>query len=115
MKTYLVCDIDGFVAQDSDAWLQHFTDNPTHTSHIGVGGDSCSPVPYAGGSSTVPQVTSDPVSPSAGQIWVLANGTNGSAGEAMGVMGLTYSRSEVDFYELSFVADNGDIKKARLT
>lgn len=72
MKIYLVCDQDGFTALDDTPAIEaHYTANPTHTSHIGAGGDSSTPVPYSAGSSAISQVTTDPSNPTAGQIWVL--------------------------------------------
>lgn len=114
MIYYCVCDQDGFMTNDVDLATSHFQTNPTHTSHMGVGGDSSTPVPYSTGSSTISQVTTDPVNPTTGQMWVLASGTVGSAGQAMGVLGLTYSRTEVNIYQLSFKTTNGDIKRVRL-
>jgi|SRR6185369_3080668 len=115
MKTYLVCDQDSLVFQESDAWDAHFISNPTHTSHIGVGGDSSSPTAYStGGSSTVSQVIIDPTSPTTGQYWLRATGTVGIAGQAMGVLGLTYSQTEVEKYELSIKTAEGYIKRVRL-
>lgn len=116
MITYDVCDQDGFWSVDSAAVLDHFTTNPTHTSHVGVGGDTCSPLPYSGGgSSTIPEVSSDPVSPTAGQIWLLANGKVGTGGQAMGVLGLTYSQAEVNSYDLSIYTQEGKIIRVRMS
>ena len=114
MKTYAVCDQDGFVSLTVEGDIAHYANNPTHTSHIGVGGDSCSPAPYEAGSSSIPQVTSDPPSPVVGVPWILATGTVGSAGLAMGVMGLTYTQREVTRYDLSIKTEEGYIKRVRL-
>jgi hypothetical protein len=54
--------------------------------------------PVSSGSIQLPEYTSDPASPTAGQAWISAAGSAGTAGQAMGVMGLTYSRTEVDQY-----------------
>lgn len=115
MIYYAVCDQDGFTTNDADLADVHFIANPTHTSHFGAGGTSCYPVPYSGGGSTIPQVATDPVSSTAGQTWVLASGTTGVSGQAMGVLGLTYSRAEVEHYDLSYKAENGDIIRVRLS
>lgn len=115
MKTYLVCDQDGYISYTEEGDDSHFLINPTHTSHIGVCGDSGAPIPYtSGGSSTIPEVTTDPVSPTINQAWVLDIGSVGVAGQAMGVLGLTYSRTEVDQYQLSIKMANGDIKRTNL-
>lgn len=112
----IVCDNDGFVSSDTVAITNHFTSNPTHISSYRAVGDLATPAGYGtGGSSTIPQVTTDPVSPTAGQIWVLATGTVGTGGQAMGVLGLTYSRSEVRRYDLSYKASNGSIIRMRLS
>lgn len=114
MNYYCVCDIDGFTTNDPDVAEAHFLLWPAHTSHFGVGGIDASPTPYAGGSSTISQVTSDPVAPSTGQFWILAEGSVGGAGHAMGVLGLTYSRNEVAAYKLSVKMVNGDVKRMEL-
>lgn len=113
MIQYVVCDQDGQVFQTNAGYAQHFADNPTHTSHSGACGDSASPTPYSGGSS-VPEVTSDPSSPSYGQSWVLDTGSAGTAGEAMGAMGIPYSRTEVAQYQFCVKTLNGDIKRVVL-
>lgn len=116
MIYYCVCDQDGFYTNDPDLALTHFTSNPTHTSHFGAGGDSCDPIPYTGGgSSTIPEVSSDPISPTAGQIWLLANGKVGTGGQAMGVLGLTYSQAEVASYDLSIYTQEGKTIRVRMT
>lgn len=115
MIYYCVCDQDGFDTNDPELALAHFTDNPTHTSHFGAGGDSCVPIPYSGGSSTIPEVTTDPVSPTTGQIWLLANGKTGTAGQAMGVLGLTYSQPEVESYDLSIYTQEEKTIRVRMT
>lgn len=55
MRTYLVCDQDGFVADSQEGDIAHYATNPTHTSHVGIGGNSSNPVPYTSGSATVLQ------------------------------------------------------------
>lgn len=115
MITYDVCDQDGFWSTDSIAVQAHYDANPTHTSHVGLGGDSATPVPYSGGSSTISEVSSDPVSPTAGQIWLLANGKVGAAGQAMGVLGLTYSQTEVASYDLSIYTQEGKTIRVRMS
>lgn len=115
MRTYQVCDIDGFTSDGTEGNVQHYADNPTHTSHIGIGGDLSVPVPYSTGIPIIPQVVSDPASPTAGQMWVLAIGQVGTAGQAMGVLGLTYSDEVVQSYQLSYKASNGDIKRVGLS
>lgn len=79
MITFVYCDFDSFLSSDTNAITTHFTDNPTHTSRIGIMGDSGIPAHYGGGS-TPQEVTTDPVSPTAGDIWVLhsASVTGGS-------------------------------------
>lgn len=114
MITYAVCDQDGFISLSTEGDIAHYAANPTHTSHVGVGGNSASPIPYTG-SSTISQVATDPVSPTPGQIWVLATGQVGTAGQAMGVLGLTYSRQEVQTYQLSYATSNGDIRRVPLS
>jgi len=68
----------------------------------------------SGGSSQITQVTSDPSSPQSGDVWVLVNGSAGSAGQAMGILGLTYSRTEATSYQFSIKLANGDIKRIGL-
>lgn len=98
MRTYQVCDIDGFTSDGTEGNVQHYTDNPTHTSHIGIGGDLSVPIPYSS-SSLIPQVTTDPVSPVSGQIWVRKLGTTG--GEPIGLLlSLTYASTLL--YQLSY-------------
>jgi hypothetical protein len=100
MITYLVCDQDALVFQEGDAWNQHFIDNPTHTSHTGVGGDSSSPTNYAT-SSTISEVTSDPSSPTSGQTWVLATPSI-TQGSPIGILlALTYATT-IFTYRLSY-------------
>lgn len=108
MRTYLVCDQDGFVADTQEGNIAHYATNPTHTSHVGIGGDSSTPVPYTG-SSGISEVDTDPSSPTPGTMWLKANGRVGTAGQAMGVLGLTYSQSEVASYQLSIKTSEGPI------
>lgn len=115
MEFYAVCDQDGFSTNDPDLAEAHFLTNPTHTSHLGAGGMTCVPMPYSGGgSSTLLEVETDPVSPVAGQVWLKANGSIGAAGQAMGVMGLTYTKKEVDSYDLSVKTAEGKIVRLRM-
>lgn len=116
MRTYLVCDQDGFIVENIEgSTVQHFIDNPTHTAHVGVGGDSSVPTTYAAGSSgTISEVETDPALPVAGQIWLKVNGAIGVAGQAMGVMGLTYTKKEVDNYDLSMKTSAGQIVRLRM-
>ena len=104
MKTYLVCDQDAQVFQDGDAWNQHFIDNPTHTSHIGVGGDTSSPTNYAGSSGNISEVATDPASPTAGQIWLLHNNTP-TGGSPLGLL-LTLTQTFIDNQYLLSIRTN---------
>lgn len=70
---------------------------------------------YGSPSVQVTEVVSDPSAPAAGDVWIKTIGQVGTAGQAMGVLGLTYSRTEVNKYYLSFKTDNGDIKRIELT
>lgn len=45
---------------------------------------------------------------------VVRTGAVGSAGAAMGPMGLSYSRQEVKEYNFYYLTQNGEFKKARL-
>lgn len=103
MITYAVCDQDGFVSLSVEGDIAHYAANPTHTSHIGVGGDSSSPIPYSTGSSTIPEVTSDPVSPTAGQTWVLHTGGITTSGTPLGLLlSLTHDVTSANVYQLSY-------------
>lgn len=65
---------------------------------------------FTNGVTNIPQLTSDPVSPTPGTPWVKTTGAIGFPGLAMGPLGLTYSRQEVATYTLSWEAQNGSIK-----
>ena len=101
MITYAVCDQDGFVSLSIEGDIAHYAANPTHTSHIGVGGDSSSPIPYSSGSATITELYSDPVSPTPQQAWVLATPLS-SPGSPIGLLlSLTYAVNTFS-YQLSY-------------
>jgi hypothetical protein len=61
----------------------------------------------SGGTPTIPEVYQDPSSPTPQQTWILAT-TNYTAGQAMGIMGLTYSGDLAsDTYQLSYRTNEG--------
>lgn len=101
MITYAVCDQDGFVSLSVEGDIAHYAANPTHTSHIGVGGDSSTPIPYSGGSGTIPEVLIDPSSPTPGQVWVLATQISQSGTPIGLLLSLTYSNNLFS-YQLSY-------------
>lgn len=113
MITYVVCDQDGFVAQNVEGDLAHFAANPTHTSHTGVGGNSSSPIPYSS-SSTISEVTSDPVSPTAGQTWVLATQIAASGSPIGLLLALTQATAQY-IYQLSYYTSENSIKRTVLS
>lgn len=114
MITYLVCDQDGFIGITESEITAHFVANPTHTSHIGIEGDLGSPTPYPGGSSTISQVTTDPVSPTAGTTWVLAT-DQGAIGTPIGLLlSLTHANS-LFVYQLSYRTAQGTTIRTNLS
>ncbi len=72
------------------------------------------PTTSTAGSTPVLEVLTDPVTPTAGSLWVRVTGKDGSPGVAMGVLGLTYSHTEIQFAGLSCKLSNGDIRRVRL-
>lgn len=109
----IVCDNDGFISTDTQAITDHFTNNPTHVSSYRAIGDSAAPTPYTAGSGTIPEVTTDPVSPTAGQVWVLAADL-GAVGTPIGLLlSLTYAVSNFD-YKLSYRTSEGTTVRAVL-
>ena len=56
----------------------------------------------------------DPLNPQTMDGWMLANGQVGSAGLAMGVMGLTYSKPEINYIELKYKTLEGKIVSTKL-
>jgi len=71
-------------------------------------------VPTGSTNSSVPEQIIDPSNPYAGQMWILDSGMVGQAGQAMGPMGITYARQEVQNYQFCIKMANGDIKRVRL-
>jgi len=64
---------------------------------------------------TIPEVTMDPSSPTAGETWVLMSSV-GLAGEAMGVLGLTYSGDAAhSTYQLSYYTTEGTTVRTELS
>lgn len=64
---------------------------------------------------TIPQYNVDPLPLSFGDTWVLATGTL-LAGEAMGVLGLTYSGDlATPSYQLSYYTNEATIRRTSLT
>lgn len=64
---------------------------------------------------SIPEVTMDPSSPSAGDTWVLVAGA-GLAGEGMGVLGLTYSGDVAHTtYQLSYFTLASTIVRTELS
>ena len=60
-------------------------------------------------SNTPSEVAVPPVTPIAGQNWVLASGQVGTPGLAMGVMGLTYTKQVADTYTLQYKTVEGKV------
>lgn len=59
----------------------------------------------------LPQVAISPTYVAANDSYVLANGTVGAPGMAMGMMGLTYTKQEVESYALVYKTSEGkDVK-----
>jgi len=97
----IVCDNDGFISGDTQAITDHFTNNPTHVSSYRAVGDSATPTPYSSGNSTIPELTSDPSSPTAGQAWVLATPL-AAIGSPIGILlALTYATTTFS-YQFSY-------------
>jgi hypothetical protein len=71
----------------------------------------------AGGSPIVPEVDTDPGAPVDGELWLLKTTTGGaSAGDAMGVLGLTYAGGGGSTtYELSIKTIADGIKRITVT
>lgn len=67
------------------------------------------------GNVVIPELFSDPTSPEHGETWVLVTGTL-LGGEAMGVLGLTYSGDlSTPAYRLSYYTNEGTIVRTPLT
>lgn len=67
-----------------------------------------------GGSSIIPEFTSDPVSPTAGQTWILRTTTH-SAGSSIGLLlGLTYA-NDLYAYQLSYFTTESTIVRTGLS
>lgn len=115
MQSYSICTQDGLVFVATSTLEAHLTANPTHFAILGWNGDTGVPTnPVV--TNTRTEVSSLAEATQLGlAAFVLALGKVGSPGLAMGMMGTTYSRSEVDTYDLYYTAANGDLKKVRLT
>ncbi len=64
---------------------------------------------------SLPEVTSNPINPVIGQSWVKVNGLVGSAGQAMGVMGITYAKPEAADWAFCVQTAESSIKAVSLT
>lgn len=60
----------------------------------------------------VPELNPDPGSPAPGDVWVRSADVGFNAGDAMGVMGLTYSGPS---YSLSYKTESGGIVRTELS
>lgn len=65
------------------------------------------------GALSVPEYQTDPASPAASDMWVLA--PRHSAGLAMGALGMTYSNNDGFYYDLSFRTAFGETKRVRMS
>lgn len=113
MITYAVCDQDGFISLSVEGDIAHYAANPTHTSHIGIGGDTSSPVPYSAGSGTVTEVSTDPSSPTAGQTWVL-HSASAIGGSPIGLLLSLTQTIVANTYLFSYYTSEGTIVRTVL-
>lgn len=61
----------------------------------------------------IPELTSDPATPNVGDTWVIIT-SFGSAGLAMGPLGLTYS-GPINTYQLSYYTAEGVVVRTELS
>lgn len=69
------------------------------------------------GSVNIPELSADPASPTAQEAWVLktTTGGGGSAGQLMGILGLTYAGGGTTTYQFSYYTNEGTIVRTPLS
>lgn len=69
-----------------------------------------------GGLATIPELTSDPSSPSAEEVWVLRSGSLSGGGSPIGLLlALTYSGTGSYTYQLSYYTNEGTTIRTTLS